>query len=345
MERDITVSVDSEIKDKILGRTLKLKFEGGSVDNSVVNALRRTLLTEIPVYGFSGAFITIEKNTSVFNNDYMRHRLTMLPIPSSLAKSEITHLNKSFYPYVRGVYDPTHPEKPHPKDPEDTKDIRVYINAVNTGDTVKLVTTDDIKFVVDGEEQKNPYDSEYPCLIIKLRKGEEFKAMAVANLGISKLHESWAAVANSIILQKQANEYLLVIYSLGYKRQLTEYEVVLRACDILLLKLEYLKESVKASDDDSKQNFITIPNESHTLGNLLSTTLRRIAPFAAYKKGHPQVEEITLGIVANDSVMKSMNTVVDYLIDLFGNIKSQVEKIGDVKKDSKKDSGKKKKSK
>lgn len=59
-----------------------LKFNIHNVDVSIVNGLRRTILSNIETLVFKGTndSITIHKNTTKFNNEYMKHRLMNIPI-------------------------------------------------------------------------------------------------------------------------------------------------------------------------------------------------------------------------------------------------------------------------
>lgn len=56
-----------------------------NTDVSIVNGLRRTIMTEIPTLVFKGFpynenEINIETNTTKFNNEYMKHRISCVPI-------------------------------------------------------------------------------------------------------------------------------------------------------------------------------------------------------------------------------------------------------------------------
>ena len=59
-----------------------LKFTIQNVDVSVINGIRRTILSNIETLVFKGTndSITIFKNTTKFNNEYMKHRLMNIPI-------------------------------------------------------------------------------------------------------------------------------------------------------------------------------------------------------------------------------------------------------------------------
>lgn len=59
-----------------------IKFNIHNVDVSIVNGLRRTILSNIETLVFKGTndSIVIHKNTTKFNNEYMKHRLMNVPI-------------------------------------------------------------------------------------------------------------------------------------------------------------------------------------------------------------------------------------------------------------------------
>jgi DNA-directed RNA polymerase subunit L len=57
-----------------------LTFTLANVDVSIANGIRRTILTDIPVIGFDKETAVIEKNTSQFINEIIKHRLTCIPI-------------------------------------------------------------------------------------------------------------------------------------------------------------------------------------------------------------------------------------------------------------------------
>ena len=59
---------------------LKLEFSGNDVEYSLINALRKVCLNQIPIYAFHPSKINILRNSSVFDNSYMRERLSQLPI-------------------------------------------------------------------------------------------------------------------------------------------------------------------------------------------------------------------------------------------------------------------------
>ena len=55
-------------------------FTISNVNVSIVNGIRRTILTDIPVIGFDKSKCIIDINTSQFINEIIKHRLTCIPI-------------------------------------------------------------------------------------------------------------------------------------------------------------------------------------------------------------------------------------------------------------------------
>jgi DNA-directed RNA polymerase subunit L len=67
------------------GNFKSLSFEVRNVDVSVVNSLRRSILSDIEclvfrAFPYNESSIQIEKNTTKFNNEYIKHRLACIPI-------------------------------------------------------------------------------------------------------------------------------------------------------------------------------------------------------------------------------------------------------------------------
>ena len=62
-----------------------MNFTVQNVNVSIVNALRRTLLSDIPsvvfhTFPYEENLCTIHKNTTRFNNEIIKHRLSLVPI-------------------------------------------------------------------------------------------------------------------------------------------------------------------------------------------------------------------------------------------------------------------------
>ena len=105
------IKLKSKIKDTI-------NFKDKNV--SVVNAIRRTILQDIPVVVFKNIHIT--KNTTVFNNEILKQRLACIPI------------------HIKDL------------DLDNLKNLKLIINMKNHEDNVLNLTTED--FQIQLVEQK-----------------------------------------------------------------------------------------------------------------------------------------------------------------------------------------------
>ena len=68
---------------KVDKNTLVFKLSGDEkygLDKSIVNGIRRTLLTDINSVAFDPENIIIEKNTGSLHNEFLKHRISLIPL-------------------------------------------------------------------------------------------------------------------------------------------------------------------------------------------------------------------------------------------------------------------------
>ena len=71
MEKVSSVKLKKLDWDKeVTNSRLELNVTGKNINYVVMSTLRRVVLTNIPIYAFDK--ITINKNSSIFNNNYMK---------------------------------------------------------------------------------------------------------------------------------------------------------------------------------------------------------------------------------------------------------------------------------
>ena len=64
--------------DSTHGNTrLELSIKGDDINYVILNTLRRTIMTNIPIYAFTE--FNFKKNKSIFNGNYLKLRLKNLP--------------------------------------------------------------------------------------------------------------------------------------------------------------------------------------------------------------------------------------------------------------------------
>lgn len=168
----------------------KLSFVVSNVDLSVVNSLRRIILSEIPTAAFyfdayeqERKDISIHKNTGALHNEFISHRVSLIPLYFDL--SEI----QSF----------------------DPKRYRFVLKKKNTSTDTLLVTTKDFEIYENDKKLPDSYrEHVFPAckttkdhiLITKLRanmydpaQGEEIDLECTASLGTGQEHARWCAVS------------------------------------------------------------------------------------------------------------------------------------------------------
>jgi DNA-directed RNA polymerase subunit L len=284
-----------------------IKFEIENVDVAIVNALRRVILAEIPNVAFAidlhggESDVIIHKNVSSLHNEYLMHRLSLVPL--CFDEDEIDEFESNNFKFV--------------------------LKAKNTGREMMDVTTGDIEIHdqngkrLDALAKKvfptNPITKDY-ILITQLKpnyidpsKGDEIDIEAHAVVDIAKRNACWTPVSictfHNNIDEEKANlqfvEYQAKNRSLSRseaKRRFDTLErqrcfktneygepnsftftvesecrmrpayIVRKALDVLISKITGLIVKVADCKETVLPNSVVsleIPGEDHTIGNLL----------------------------------------------------------------------------
>lgn len=179
----------SNFREEANGRILTCNIQ--NINLGIVNSLRRVILAEIPNVAVafdpltdSNPDINIITNTSPLHNEFLGHRLSLLPV--CLSETEIEDFDPSKYKFK--------------------------IHVKNTGEEIRSVTSKDIE-VFDEHGKKyppafharvfpmNPFTKEH-VLLVKLRPniynsedGEEVHIEFRASKNIAKAHARWSPVS------------------------------------------------------------------------------------------------------------------------------------------------------
>lgn len=148
---------------------------------SIANALRRVIIAEVPTIAID--LVEIENNTTVLNDEFLAHRLGLVPLLSSQA-----YLMKRPFEAV---------------DENDITDITFALDVKCTTDQTLAITTDDLTLDPNFPEvrpvnYRDESGSEKPIVLVKIRKGQELKLKAIARKGIGKDHAKWMPVATAV---------------------------------------------------------------------------------------------------------------------------------------------------
>lgn len=175
-----------------------LEMEISDVDRSIVNSLRRTVLTYIPILVFRGFphasnLIQITKNTSKFNNEYLKHRIQCIPIFVS-DETRFESMIENYAVKLKVVNDTNQQRY------VTTKDF-VLVN-IQTG---KAVSEDDTRKIFPPDAISNDY---IPICVLMPRisetdEPEEIVATINFSIGTAKEDSCWNVVSKCTMFDKQ----------------------------------------------------------------------------------------------------------------------------------------------
>ncbi|KAL3515308.1 hypothetical protein ACH5RR_022210 [Cinchona calisaya] len=159
------------------------KFELHDTDASMANSLRRVMIAEVPTIAID--LVEIEVNSSVLNDEFIAHRLGLIPLTSGRAMSmrfsrdcdacdgdgQCEYCSVEFHLRAKCLSD-------------QTLDVT----------SRDLFSSDPSVVSVDFAESSDNPDNR-GIIIVKLRRGQELRLRAIARKGIGKDHAKWSPAA------------------------------------------------------------------------------------------------------------------------------------------------------
>jgi DNA-directed RNA polymerase I and III subunit RPAC1 len=171
----------------------ELEFDMIGINPSIANAFRRILISEVPTIAVDK--VHIYNNTSIFQDDFLSHRLGLIPIKA----------DPRFFEYKQEGEDETQQDTlvfelkvKCSKDPQASKETSnpdlLYLN--------RRVYTKHLKWIPLGTQKEmfaqNPITPvEDDILIAKLSPGQEIDVKLFCVKGIGRDHTKWSPVATA----------------------------------------------------------------------------------------------------------------------------------------------------
>ncbi|KAJ6238484.1 DNA-directed RNA polymerase ii subunit rpb3 [Anaeramoeba flamelloides] len=175
MELETEFSNDPKIKITNVTRN-SLNFELSGVDISFANSLRRVMISEVPTMAID--LVEIEENTSVINDEFLAHRLGLIPL---------TVLNNANFVTTRDCSCQQGCEKCQ---------AELTLHVVNTEEKTIHVTSRELQStnndVVPYKDEEDETGS--GILIAKLGPNQAIKLKCIARKGFGKEHAKWSPV-------------------------------------------------------------------------------------------------------------------------------------------------------
>lgn len=304
---------------------LEVNISGKSINYIIINTIRRSILTYIPIYAFSEFNFTT--NESIFNNNYMKLRIKNLPvwgIINNIDKHETKKLiiNETILEEdgLNNMDDDIDLENNNSNlNSSSLNQLTMYIDYKSTGKSITTVTTDHAKFYYGGKNIKSPYS--VPIPIIKLQPDQIINFSALTTLGIEKENPIYSPVSVCFYKENSENNLDLIIESRG---QINEKRII----DVAIINIIDNLEKIDKMIPDNQSGLlgeILFEGENNTMGNLLAHGLQnhKHIKFAGYNVPHLLEEKIIIHYELIDekyNIKKVFNDVIIYLIELFNNI-------------------------
>lgn len=310
---------------------LIVNFKGKDINQSVVNALRRVAIANLPVYAFSRTQITIHKNTSAWTNDVLSLRLSQIPISGI----------KANFSYLPSVYwkNADFDDKKRLRHEKDNNEVEFYLNVTNDTKEKINVTTNHLQIYINGKKKK--MDDKYPSLLIKLKPKQTVSASGHAVLATGELHELYSATKRAYhtykddTVNKVSGDSDNITLRLESSGQMDEFEILERSCEYLMTRLKIIKETVaneanRLEISQSKKLLQKLENETHTIGLIINDKLQDDPDVA--KAGVVRKDLLTRNVVfyietKTVNPLKNFYSAIDKNIKLFNHIKNEIKKL------------------
>jgi DNA-directed RNA polymerase subunit L len=303
----------------------RMEINMKKVDYVIVNSLRRTILTDLPIYAFE---TTININTSIFNNNYMKLRMSNLPIIGIennevfFKKEEEKDEEESNFDEGFGLMDDIELTVDKNIDSSSINNFTLYLNYENKTPDIVTITTKDCDYYYRGKKITNPYKIDIP--IIKLQPDQIINLTSVSKLGTEKESAIYSPVSICSYQQVSDEEYNLFLESRG---QITEHQILERAIDNLLKNTDELIKNM--SKMKTVDGMIKVGDIDHTMGNLIShfAMMEKEVEMFTYSQPHPLDPVIIFHYrLKSSSLDKVLEKVNNNISKTYSELKKQLVK-------------------
>ncbi|KAH6562152.1 hypothetical protein BASA50_007684 [Batrachochytrium salamandrivorans] len=152
-----------------------VSFILSNTDLAVANALRRTMIADVPTVAID--LVEFESNSSVLTDEFLAHRLGLIPLNSEQVASITYTRDCSCQQYCPQC------------------SVELHLNVRCDEDHTREVTSRDL---ISAHSNIVPIiggDGDPGILIAKLRKGQEINLRCIAKKGTAKEHAKWSPCA------------------------------------------------------------------------------------------------------------------------------------------------------
>ena len=316
-----------------------LKFEIDNHSNnfkiSFTNALRRIILSEINTWAIDEHKIEFIENNSILNNEFLKHRLGLIPISSH---KELNYENlviscnvKNEEETIKSIY---------------VSDFEIYDEVLDeTYDIKDFVKYPNILF---AKLQNNEYFSFNSRLSNKTAQEGGAQYCPVSTCIVTFKHDENDLKNNIQQIEKNEQQSFIInnqekIYQRNNQGNPLIYEINIETIgfyenkSIIEKGLTILEEKINLYDESSKDielengfYILKIDNQNDTLGNLISSYINdeKDIQFSGYIIEHPLYENIILKIKTDlnkADLLKLISEKNNYIKELIHTLKKELK--------------------
>lgn len=309
-----------------------LTFKIINVDVSIVNSIRRVILTEIPTLVFRGFphfsnKIFIKKNNTKFNNEYLKHRISCVPIYKR-DEAEFDNIKNNYEIRVsvenkdnKTRYVTTQDFKVFNKQTgTEIKDIHLFVPDPISNDYIPICClmprisemdepeelTMTIDFDIGTAKEDSCWNVVSKCMYINIPDEDKIEEQ-VKRLGLEKENEKDFRLldAQRIFIE---NQYLMTVETVGV---FENEAIVYKACEYIKMRLtelstflhkegrlsepSYVNDKYGLFEDTSNGTesmyYLRIENDDYTIGKVMEKYLYYMFGkklyYISFKKDHP----------------------------------------------------------
>jgi len=319
-----------EYDNKYRKNSLEINIKGNDISYVVLNTLRRAIMTFIPNYAFTE--FNFKKNNSIFNNNYLKLRISNIPVWGIDNNLEIFIPNKKIIEEVINEEEnfnddiDLNPEYNNNLNSSTLKQLTMFVDYKSSDKEIVTVTTDHAKFYYEEKKIESPYKNPIP--LVKLQANQTSTFSVITSLGIEQQHSMYSVVSVCYYKEINENEYNFVIESRG---RLTEKKIIHIGIVNIINKLKNVIKNLPDKIDNNKQKGeIILIKEDSTLGNLLSYGLQKHKDikFAGFNIPHPLDDKVKIQYeLNNNKILDILKDVIDYYIEVFEKLDDKNNKL------------------
>jgi DNA-directed RNA polymerase II subunit RPB3 len=230
----------------------EMRFILSETDTSVANTLRRIMIAEVPTLAID--LVEFHENSSVLNDEYIAHRLGLIPIRYQPVDSmKGGDCNGAFLPHRECVCYERCPRCSVEFELDVTFDDANTFRPEEELMAPLTITSKDLKsnndtvapaHFLSQDEQDESQDA--GVAIVKIGPGQRLKLKAIARMGIAKEHSKWCPVAIATYRfwpNITINEEQIATLTMEQKQEIID------VCPDRILEIDNVTGSIKAHDD------------------------------------------------------------------------------------------------